>query len=80
MSRELFLYSRENCELCDKMHSELQAMLEDQDVLLHTVDITSDAELLHRYGARIPVLVAGNREICEIKLDTSALQSFLGAP
>ncbi len=59
------------------MHAELQDLIQAQHVTVHLVDIDNDPDLLHRYGARIPVLVAGNREICEIKLDRDALKTFL---
>ena len=77
MSRELFLYTRANCELCQVMHAELQDVIQSKHVSVHLVDIDNDADLVHRYGARIPVLVAGKHEICEVKLDRDALEAFL---
>lgn len=79
MSRELFLYTRNQCGLCQQMHSELRAWSDENDFTVHLVNIEGDLELTHRYGARIPVLVAGDREICELKLDHTALESFLSS-
>ena len=61
------------------MYSELEAFIGSKEIQVHLVDIEGDAELTHRYGARIPVLAAGNRDICEIHLNIAALQSFLGS-
>lgn len=79
MTRELFLYTRKQCDLCTHMHRELRDILTEDDVIIHLVDIEGDGELIHRYGARIPVLVAGNNEICELKLDRQALDSYLSS-
>lgn len=61
------------------MQEELQTLLPSNSVELHVIDIGDDLELRHRYGARIPVLVCANHEICEAKLDMLALQSFLAS-
>lgn len=77
MTREIFLYSRKNCSLCVELQNHLQPLLTGKDVSLQVIDIDNDAELLHRYGARVPVLVTGQREICELRLDVDALQAWL---
>lgn len=77
MITELFLYTAKQCELCLEMQKEVQNLLDDKAVIVHVIDINSDPGLQHRYSARIPVLVGGNQEICEVKLDVLALQSFL---
>ncbi len=77
MISELFLYTTKQCELCVEMQTDLQKLLEDKAVIVHVIDISGDVDLQHRYGARIPVLVGDKQEICEVKLDVPALQSFL---
>lgn len=77
MITELFLYTTKQCELCLEMQKEVQNLLDDKAVIVHVIDINGDPGLQHLYGARIPVLVVGNQEICEVKLDVLALQSFL---
>lgn len=79
MNRELFLYGRNQCELCQQMHNELQQWSDENDITVYMVNIEGDLELTHRYGARLPVLAAGDREICELKLDHAALESFLSS-
>ena len=77
MIKELFLYTKKDCPLCIEMQEELLTLLPSKSVEYHVIDIGDDPELRHRYGARIPVLACGNQEICEVKLDILALQSFL---
>lgn len=77
MIRELYLYTARDCPLCVEMQEQLQGLLAAKDIAYYIIDIGSDPELQHRYGARIPVLVSGNEEICEVKLDLNALQTFL---
>ncbi len=71
------LYSKKDCSLCDEMERDLQALLQVNEVKLRIVKIDNDPELQHRYGARLPVLVSANTEICEIKLDVRAVQTLL---
>jgi Glutaredoxin-like domain (DUF836) len=75
--RELYLYTAKNCPLCVEMQEQLEGLLATKNLAYHIIDIGGDLELQHRYGARIPVLVSGNKEICEVKLDLKALQTFL---
>ena len=77
MGKELILYSRTDCALCLEMEEELRPILRDTSITVRPVNIEGDHELQHRYGARIPVLVSGNQEICELKLDVDALRQFL---
>ncbi len=77
MITELFLYTTKQCELCLEMQKEVQNLLDDKAVIVHVIDIKGDPGLQHLYGARIPVLVGANQEICEVKMDVLALQSFL---
>ena len=77
MSKELFLYTAKDCELCVDMQTELQALLTNKDVVCHIIDIGDDPVLGQRYGARVPVLVSANEEVCEVKLDVLALETFL---
>ena len=43
---------------------------------LEVVDIDSNAELVTRYGERVPVLVADGEEICHYHLDPIALDAY----
>ncbi|MGY8815189.1 MAG: glutaredoxin family protein [Gammaproteobacteria bacterium] len=70
---EFFLYTKPNCSLCDI----LIGALDKKGVAVQVINIEVDSELMHRYGARIPVLVADDKEICEGSLDSESLDRFL---
>lgn len=66
---ELFLYVKPDCGACEDFKSSLDKM----GLNYHVINIDVDPELRHRYGARIPVLVANDREICEGQFDPGVL-------
>ena len=74
MSRqpELFLYSRASCCLCDQLGEALQR----RGLVYHVIDVDTDPELRHRYGARVPVLVADDAELCEGRYDETVLDQL----
>ncbi len=41
------------------------------------VDVDSEPELERRYGARVPVLAHGERELCHYALDRAAVTAYL---
>lgn len=70
---ELFLYTRAVCPLCDVFRDSLDA----RGLVYHTIDVDTDPELKHRYGARLPVLVGGDTEICEGRYNDEAVDRYL---
>lgn len=68
-SFELFLYIKPECIACEDFKSSLDEM----GLEYHAINIEVDPDLKHRYGARIPVLVANDREICEGQFDSVKL-------
>ena len=77
--RELVLYSRPGCHLCDDMHAELRAMLP-ADCRVRVVNIDDDPALRDRFGLRIPVLAMDGDVLCEARLDADAVQDALRLP
>lgn len=75
--QDLYLYSRENCHLCDEMVSKLEPLLQASGCKCHKVKVDGDPELEQLYGARVPVLVGSGRELCEYKLDREAVTAYL---
>jgi thioredoxin reductase (NADPH) len=72
----LTLYSRYGCHLCEDM---LQALARLQPLLgLHytVLDVDDDPELVKRYGDRVPVLLAGDTELCCHFLDEQRLREY----
>lgn len=61
--RELTLYGRPGCHLCDFVYDELQPLCATAGVGLRQVDVDIDERWRERFGVRIPVVCAGNEEI-----------------
>ena len=77
-NRQLTVYAKEECHLCEAMAVTLQAFSSDLSFTFSVIYIDRDPELLERYGARVPVLTAADRELCEFELDLASLKDYLG--
>ncbi len=74
----LQLYSRPGCHLCEELAEQLERLLQGRaDVEI--VNIDDDLILKKRYGLRIPVLAAEERELSAYPLDVEAVEAYLGA-
>lgn len=73
----LTVYGREHCHLCQDMIAALQDLQARFPFKLEVIDVDSDDDLIVRYGERVPVLVAGDEEICHYHLDPVALDAYL---
>ena len=77
---DFFVYSRNGCHLCEVMIEKLEDWNKQYNFNLNIVDIDKDEILQKKYAARVPVLVAGNVEICEYFLDENALSRLFQNP
>jgi hypothetical protein len=73
---KLTLYSRPECHLCEALLAELTPLLSAGDTV-ETVDVDSTVALERRYGARIPVLAAGDVELSGYPLDRERVRRYL---
>lgn len=73
----LVLLGRADCPLCEDMRVALKPWAARFHVAVEEIDITGKAELEARYGWDIPVLLAGETEICRHFLDPRSLQDWL---
>jgi hypothetical protein len=78
VSRTLTVYSRPDCHLCDEMLDALSPLVRGR-ASVEIVDISDDDELEVRYGLRIPVLCAGNEELCCYRLDADCVRQWLAS-
>jgi hypothetical protein len=78
MNPEFVLYSKSECPLCDEFLTDLKKLLGPVDYTCHVINIDTDPDLKHRYGARIPVLVAEGRELCEQVFNRATVEAYLG--
>lgn len=72
-ARELLLVGRPLCDLCADLAAQLDALGRPYRL----VDVDSASSLAARYGARIPVLLEGERELCAGPIATPLLEATL---
>lgn len=76
----LTVVHRQDCDLCDEMLSDLQAL--GQKIPLppiSVVDVDADPDLTRRYGLNVPVLLLDGSVVCRHRLDPDELQRLLRA-
>lgn len=69
---EFVVYSRPGCHLCEILIEELLPLLRGA-ATVSVRNIDDDPALVESYGLRIPVVVLGDREICQFELDRAAV-------
>ena len=74
---DLTLYSRLGCHLCEDMEKLLPEYLDAAGLTFHITYIDDNADLEAQYGTLVPVLKAGEQEICHYFLDVKALQQYI---
>ncbi len=73
----LTLYGRSYCHLCDDMLVALRSLREVPAFDLGYVDVDSDPQFERRFGELVPVLMAGDRELCRHYLDEAVVRAYL---
>ncbi len=78
MKRELTLYVREGCHLCEDFLVQLQNLLAGHtDTTLTLVDVDRDPQTASLFGLKVPLLVAPEGELCHYELDQVAVRVYL---
>lgn len=80
----LRVYMRSYCHLCEDMLQALAPFQARYGFALQVIDIEDQPELEARYGEKVPVLAADDKELCHYFLDVRALDAYFastrGAP
>ncbi len=74
---ELTILSRPDCHLCDVVLKIARRLQDDTPFNLTKVDISDDADLVRRYGTRIPVVLIDHHEACAGKITERDLRKAL---
>ncbi len=79
---KLTLLSRTYCHLCHDMEKALAPLLAEAGagghaVALEILDVDSDPVLEARWGDLVPVLLAGEDELCHYFLDVAKVREYL---
>jgi hypothetical protein len=61
----MYLYSRQNCSLCDQFEHELQLLTTKTNFDWQKVDVDSDPVLQSLYGNDVPVLTLKEEIVCQ---------------
>ena len=69
----LTVFVRRGCHLCTDMVQALERLRPELGFEYSQVDIDQNPDLLRRYDTRVPVLVAGDTEICYYFLEEQRL-------
>ncbi len=77
--RELTVYSRPGCHLCELVIEELAPMCEAAAVRLRIVDVDTRQPWRERFGERVPVVCDGEEEICAWPLDEARVRRWLAS-
>ncbi|MCV2884153.1 glutaredoxin family protein [Aestuariibacter sp. AA17] len=78
MTKHIAFYSGPHCHLCDVAADVVAAVKESQEWTFEKINIKTDHQLMHLYGARIPVLKrTDTQEELGWPFDEVALREFL---
>jgi glutaredoxin len=75
--REVTLYSRLGCHLCEEAKAAIAPLLREFGATLREVNIDEDAVLKERYGWEIPVIFIGAREAAKHRVDVARFRRQL---
>ena len=73
----LTVYVRSGCHLCTEMAQSLDRLRHELAFDYTRRNIDTDPELVERYGSRVPVLAAGDVDICYYFLEEQAMRDYL---
>jgi glutaredoxin len=75
----LIIYSKPGCHLCDEMKALVHRTIANQtDVSLHEIDISTDPDLIERYGLEIPVLMIDGKKVAKYRVSEEELTRMIG--
>jgi glutaredoxin len=75
--RDVTLYTRPGCHLCEEAKTAIAPLLREFSVALHEVNIEKDEVLEERYGLDIPVIYIGARKAAKHRVDVKQFRRQL---
>ena len=79
----LTIYSRPGCHLCDQMKSIVHRVIakdgDEARIEVDEIDISTDRELLDRYGLEIPVLMIDGKKVAKYRVSEQELTQMVKA-
>ncbi len=74
--RELTVLSREWCHLCTRLIDSLEPLAAELGWVVRIVDVDRFPELDARWNELVPVVLAGDAELCHHRLDEAAIRAY----
>ena len=75
----LTIYSKPGCHLCDEMKAVVKGVIASNPAAsLDEVDISTDPNLLDRYGLEIPVLLIDGKKVAKYRITEAELRKVMG--
>ena len=75
--REITLYTREGCSLCEEARAAIMPLLREYGAKLREVDIDDDPALHDRYTNDVPVMFLGSEMVGQHRVDVPRLRQRL---
>jgi glutaredoxin len=75
--REVTLYTRPGCHLCEEAKAAIAPLLRDFGAALLEVNIDEDSVLRERYGWDVPVIFLGARKVAKHRVDVEQFRRQL---
>jgi glutaredoxin len=76
--KQVTLYTREGCHLCDDAHEALLRVQARAAFELAIVDVDGDPKLVELYGLEVPVVLVDGKKVAKFRVDEDALLRRLG--
>lgn len=77
MEKQVVLYSRDRCPLCDEARDILLEMKKVSKFELREIDISTEDDLTERYGLMIPVVTINGVEVQYGKINRDVIKNYL---
>lgn len=75
--RDVTLYSRPGCHLCEEAKAAIAPLLREVGAVLREVNIDEDAALKERYGWDVPVIFIGTHKAAKHRVDVAQFRRQL---
>jgi glutaredoxin len=75
--RQVILYTRQDCHLCDDAAEMLDDLAAELRFTITTIDIDTDEAFLARYNDVVPVIVVADKVVAMAPVDRDALRQAL---
>ena len=75
--REVTLYTRAGCHLCEEAKAAIAPLLSEFHATLREIDVDDDSALEEIYGSDVPVIFIGAREAARHRVDVKQFRRQL---